>query len=501
MDSGELEKERGITILAKNTAVHYENVIINIVDTPGHRDFGSEVERILTMVEGVLLLVDASEGPLPQTRFVLKKALEGGKRPIVLINKIDRADARTKEVEEEIHDLFLSLATEEHHLEFEVLYGSGRLGYVSRDPDGQVRRPAAAARRDPRAHPGAGGRRAPVQDDRRQHRLFGLPRPAGGRPHLLGHRLEGDRARGRAARRLDRREGPGRQDLHVRGHHAGRGGRGLRRRHRRALGLSRTSRSARRSWISPIRRRSPGSAWTSRRSRWSSASTTRRCRGCPASTSRAATSPSGWRRSSRRTSGFGSRAQARRTPPSCWAAASSRSRSSPRRCAARATSSRSAARRSSSTAARTASCSSPTRSSSSTARRSSPAPSSRRSASARASSSTWASTATASRIEFTIPSRGPLGFRLEFLTLTKGTALMNHLFDQYGPHRGPLPNRIKGAMIAKEGGDVTGYALDRLGDRGHLLRQAGRQGLRRPDRAASRSRKATWSSSPARRST
>src|ERR1700757_196801 len=133
MDSGELEKERGITILAKNTAVRYRGVVINIVDTPGHRDFGSEVERILTMVEGVLLLVDASEGPLPQTRFVLKKALEGNKRPIVLINKIDRADARTAEVEEEIHDLFLSLATEDHHLDFEVLYGSGRLGYVSRD--------------------------------------------------------------------------------------------------------------------------------------------------------------------------------------------------------------------------------------------------------------------------------------------------------------------------------------------------------------------------------
>ena len=134
MDSGELEKERGITILAKNTAIRYRDVIINIVDTPGHRDFGSEVERILTMVEGVLLLVDASEGPLPQTRFVLKKALEGGKRPIVLINKIDRADARVAEVEEEIHDLFLSLATEEEHLEFEVLYGAGRLGFASKDP-------------------------------------------------------------------------------------------------------------------------------------------------------------------------------------------------------------------------------------------------------------------------------------------------------------------------------------------------------------------------------
>ena len=94
MDSGELERERGITILAKNTAIHYRDTVINIVDTPGHRDFGSEVERILAMVEGVLLLVDAAEGPLPQTRFVLKKALEGGKRPIVLINKIDRADAR-----------------------------------------------------------------------------------------------------------------------------------------------------------------------------------------------------------------------------------------------------------------------------------------------------------------------------------------------------------------------------------------------------------------------
>ncbi len=136
MDSGELERERGITILAKNTAVHYRDTVINIVDTPGHRDFGSEVERILSMVEGVLLLVDAAEGPLPQTRFVLKKALEGGKRPIVLINKIDRADARPLEVEEEIHDLFLSLATEDHHLDFPVLYGSGRIGFASKDPAG-----------------------------------------------------------------------------------------------------------------------------------------------------------------------------------------------------------------------------------------------------------------------------------------------------------------------------------------------------------------------------
>src|SRR5689334_5324482 len=134
MDSGDPERERGITILAKNTAIRYRDTVINIVDTPGHRDFGSEVERILTMVEGVLLLVDAAEGPLPQTRFVLKKALEQGKRPIVLINKIDRHDARPLEVEEEIHDLFLSLATHDEHLDFPVLYGSGRLGFASADP-------------------------------------------------------------------------------------------------------------------------------------------------------------------------------------------------------------------------------------------------------------------------------------------------------------------------------------------------------------------------------
>src|SRR5206468_1252469 len=111
MDSGELEKERGITIRAKNTAVPYKDVVINIVDTPGHRDFGTEVVRILTMVKGVLLLVDASEGPVPQTRFVLNKAIEGNKRPIGLINKIDRADARTLEVEQDILDLFHSHAT------------------------------------------------------------------------------------------------------------------------------------------------------------------------------------------------------------------------------------------------------------------------------------------------------------------------------------------------------------------------------------------------------
>jgi GTP-binding protein len=131
MDSNELERERGITILAKNTAVFYHNVKINIVDTPGHSDFGGEVERALKMVDGVMLLVDASEGPLPQTRYVLSKALEAKLPPIVVINKIDRSDARAPEVLNEIYDLFIDLDASEDQLDFPVLYTNAKLGTAS----------------------------------------------------------------------------------------------------------------------------------------------------------------------------------------------------------------------------------------------------------------------------------------------------------------------------------------------------------------------------------
>ncbi|HEV3483929.1 MAG TPA: GTP-binding protein, partial [Vicinamibacterales bacterium] len=131
MDNTDLERERGITILAKNTAVHYRDILINIVDTPGHADFGGEVERTLAMVDGVLLLVDASEGPLPQTRFVLRKALERRLTPIVVINKIDRPDARIQEVLNEIYDLFIDLDATEEQLDFPVLYTSAKAGTSS----------------------------------------------------------------------------------------------------------------------------------------------------------------------------------------------------------------------------------------------------------------------------------------------------------------------------------------------------------------------------------
>jgi len=132
MDSFELERERGITILAKNTSIAYDGVTINIVDTPGHADFGGEVERTLAMVDGVMLLVDASEGPLPQTRFVLKKALEGGLPPIVCVNKIDRPDARSAEVLDEIYSLFIDLDATEDQLEFPVVYTNARAGTATR---------------------------------------------------------------------------------------------------------------------------------------------------------------------------------------------------------------------------------------------------------------------------------------------------------------------------------------------------------------------------------
>src|ERR1700755_2772183 len=136
MDSGDLEKEKGITILAKNTAVHRGHpdgsmTVINVIDTPGHADFGGEVERGLSMVDGVLLLVDASEGPLPQTRFVLRKALEAQLPVILVINKVDRPDARIAEVVDACYELFIDLDATEAQIEFPIVYASARAGRAS----------------------------------------------------------------------------------------------------------------------------------------------------------------------------------------------------------------------------------------------------------------------------------------------------------------------------------------------------------------------------------
>src|SRR3972149_3466259 len=132
LDSNDQEKERGITILAKNTAVNYQGTKINIIDTPGHADFGGEVERILNMADGALLVIDAQEGPMPQTKFVLKKALQLGLKIIVVINKIDKKLADIEKTIEKTHDLFLELATDTEHLDFPTFYAIGREGKASR---------------------------------------------------------------------------------------------------------------------------------------------------------------------------------------------------------------------------------------------------------------------------------------------------------------------------------------------------------------------------------
>ena len=183
MDSIDLEREKGITIMAKNTAITYRGVKINIVDTPGHADFGGEVERTLTMVDGVLLLVDAAEGPLPQTRFVLRKALEAGLPPVVVINKIDRADARPVQVLDEVYDLFIDLDADESQLDFPVIYTDARRGTATTrlDEPGRTLEPLfeallatvpAAPLRPGHGTPAAGG----------QPRLGRLRRPAHHRP-------------------------------------------------------------------------------------------------------------------------------------------------------------------------------------------------------------------------------------------------------------------------------------------------------------------------------
>ena len=179
MDSMDLEREKGITILAKNTAVQLGETKVNIVDTPGHADFGGEVERGLTMVDGVLLLVDACEGPLPQTRFVLRKALEARLPVVLVVNKVDRPDARAEEVVNEVYELFLDLDADESQIEFPIVYANARAGRAGLAPD-ELADDLGPLTRDP-ARDGAAARvrpRPPAAGARHEPRRLALRRPA-----------------------------------------------------------------------------------------------------------------------------------------------------------------------------------------------------------------------------------------------------------------------------------------------------------------------------------
>ena len=469
MDSNDLEREKGITILAKNTAVKYGDVTLNIVDTPGHADFGGEVERALAMVDGVLLLVDASEGPLPQTRFVLRKTLEAHLPVILVVNKVDRPDARIAEVVDEVYELFIDLGADEHQIEFPIVYANARAGWASLDADveGSDLKPLCELILE----------RIPAPEYEEGHPFQALVTNLDASPYLgrlalcrvrNGHVRKGEqvawcRIDGTIERvkivelyltdALDRVPAERRR---ARRHHRGRGNPGD---HDR-----RDARRPRRPATAAATDRRRAEPLDDRRHQHVGRSPVRTARSSPPARSR-----TGCSKSSSATSPCACSRPSVPTRGRCRDAASSSSRSWSRRCAAKDSSSPSASRRSS-LREMDGKLHEPVELLTVDVPEDYLGVVTQLLALRKGRMEQMVNHGTGwVRIDFRVAARGLIGFRTEFLTETRGTGMLHHVFDGWEPWFGELRTRPTGSLVADRRGMTTGYALMNLQERGAML--------------------------------
>ena len=485
MDSNDLERERGITILAKVTSILWQGTRINIVDTPGHADFGGEVERILNMVDGALVLVDAAEGPLPQTKFVVSKALKMGLKPIVVINKVDRPDARPHEVVNEVFDLFAALDATDEQLDFPILYGSAKEGWMAASPEGPK-----DARMQPLFDLVLEPCRAAARSRTGPFRLLGTILEAN--PYLgrivTGRITSGTVAPNQPVKVLDHdgrlvEQGRVSKVLAFRGLErvaldeatagdivsiAGPARRHRRAHHLRAGGDRAAARPA---------DRSADAVDDLPRQRFAACRHRRRQGDEPHDPRPPVARGRGQCRAPRHRIRR-ARLDGGRRPRRVAARHSDRDHA-PRGLRAQRVAAEGAvpARRP------TASCSSRSRKWSSTSTTSIPASSCRSSPSARPSLSEMRpSGGGRQRLVFYVPTRGLIGYQGELLTDTRGTGIMNRLFHAYAPYKGEIQGRRNGVLISTEAGEAVAYALWNLEDRGPMMIDPGVQVYARHDR-------------------
>ena len=469
MDSMDLEREKGITIRAKNAAFQYNGYHVNIVDTPGHADFGGEVERIMGMIDGVLLVVDSHDGPQAQTKFVLKKAMEQGAKVIVVINKIDRENARPHKVLDMVFELFMELGASDEQLDFPVIYASAKAGYAVKEID-QERKDMTPLFDEiiKQIPPPTGQRRGLPANARVQPGLQRLPGPDRLRAHPRG---PGERGRhgGRArTATAGASAATSRRFSAIRAWKRSNSSTPARATSSACAGL-RTCSSARRSPTRKTARRCTSWTSTRRRSRWASSSTTARWPGARASSSRRATSASGW--SARRARTFPSGFKETDTAGSFELSARGEMQiavlvEQMRREGFEVLVSRPEViyKRDDN-----GNLLEPYENLTVDVPNDNLGDILQSLASRKADITNMVHNPHSVLVEAIIPTRGLIGFETDLVNVTKGLGIASHLFKEYGPHKGEIPSRDNGVLVAMEGGVSTAYSLDTIQVRGRLF--------------------------------